>query len=119
MNGYALHTLNETIVRNESEASEANLKSYRTALHLKEQELEAHILLKPLEREPPVDDPDDERTREAIAKIRQQEATLAALHDEIAAHKEERTTLTAEQTRIRARVKITCPIFCQCAGRIE
>ena len=37
-----LHTLNDTIVRNEAEISDVTLKSYRTSLELKAKELEAH-----------------------------------------------------------------------------
>nr|WP_076343302.1 AAA family ATPase [Paludisphaera borealis] len=95
-----LHTLNETIVRNEAEMSDATLKSYRTSLELKEKELEAHQKIKPVEKQKPVEDPNDEKTKGTIAEIQRRETSLTAIRDQIETLKEDRTTLTAEETRL-------------------
>lgn len=95
-----LHTLNETIIRNETEISDATLKAYRTSLSLKEKELEAHDKIKPAQKQKPLEDPNDERSKEAITAIQKQEASLTISRDQIAALREERTILTAEAAQI-------------------
>lgn len=95
-----LHTLNETIVQNEAEISDATIKSYRTALELKDKELEAHAKNKPEERQKPIQDPNDEKTMATIADIQAQETSLAAIRERMEQLKEERTTLTADEARL-------------------
>lgn len=96
----SLHTLNETIVRKEAEMSEATLKSYRTSLELKEKELEAHTKNKPPEKQKPVEDPNDEETKGTITEIQKRELSLATIREQKEKLKEERTTLTADESRL-------------------
>lgn len=96
----SLHTLNETIVRYEAEISDVQLKSYRNSLELKEKELDAHTKSKPVEKPKPVEDPNDEETKRVIAEIQSREASFAAIREQKESLKEERTILTASETRL-------------------
>lgn len=96
----SLRVLNETIIRNEQEISEDSLKSYRTALALKQTELDALDKV-PLEVvAPPPEDLTDEKTQEAIRKIDAKKAELEALQTQLNALKEERLALVAEQATL-------------------
>jgi len=92
----SLRTLNETIVRNEGEMSDDTLKSYRTALALKQSELDA-IDKAPLDVvEKPLDDPDDEQTKNAIADIGEKRKLLEGLQAQQVAANTERLEVVAE-----------------------
>lgn len=93
-----LRTLNESIVRNETEMSDATIKGYTTALDLKQQELEAHEKTKPAEKPKPAEDPDDAKTKQTIGEIEKREASLLSVSGQISMLKEERVELTTEQT---------------------
>lgn len=92
----SLRTLNETILRNEQEISDDTLKSYRTALALKQSELEA-IDKAPLDIvEKPQDDPDDEQTKKTIVEIGEKRKLLENLQAQQAASATERLEVVAE-----------------------
>lgn len=95
-----LRTLNECIVRNETEMSDATITGYTTALDLKQKELEAHDRTKPAEKPKPNEDPHDEKTKQTIGEIEEREASLLAVREQISMLREERVTLTAELTEL-------------------
>lgn len=95
-----LRTLNETITRNEGETSDDTLKSYRTALLLKEKELEAidKAPLTPVAKPP--EDPDDEATKATILSITAMTNELNAIQKQLAEAKVERVELVAKQSSL-------------------
>jgi ABC-type lipoprotein export system ATPase subunit len=91
-----LHTLNLEILRVERDLSEDTIKSYRTALSLKQAELDAHEKTRPKEVAEPTDDvqtPEEKKTAEELAKA---QAELADLNQQLAPLKTERTVLVAK-----------------------
>ncbi len=96
----SLRVLNETIVRNETEISDDTLKSYKTALALKQKELDAHDKSPPAAVEKPEDDPDDDVTRQAIERLDAQKQELEQIKTELAEVKIERAELVAQSVAL-------------------
>lgn len=91
-----LHTLNDDIVRVEREVSEDTIKSYVTALNLKQAELDAHDKTRPKEVPEPTDDvqtPEEKRTAEDLAQAQGQ---LASFDAQLAPLRAERVSLVAK-----------------------
>lgn len=91
-----LHTLNSDILRVERDLSEDTIKSYRTALSLKQAELDAHEKTIPKEIAEPTDDvqtPAEKKTAEDLA---QAQTELTELTGKLTPLKTERTSLVAK-----------------------
>lgn len=92
----ALHALNEDIVKAEHETAKETVDSYRTALSLKQAELDAHDKARPSEvLAPPTDaqTPDEKRISDALADTHRQ------LNDALS----ELDAATAERTQLATR----------------
>jgi ABC-type lipoprotein export system ATPase subunit/predicted metal-dependent phosphoesterase TrpH len=96
----SLRALNETILRNEQELSEDTLKSYRTALALKQSELEAIDKVPLAVVEKPPEEPGDEATKEAVRKINEAKQQFELLQTELDTAKNARVELVAERTSL-------------------
>lgn len=96
----SLQVLNEKIVQNETEISEDTLKSYRTALALKQNELEAHDRRMPEAVEEPKNDSDDEATKQAIERLNAYKMELEQVQKDLEEARTERTTLVAESVAL-------------------
>ena len=96
-----LRTLNDTIARNEAEISDDTLKSYRTALSLKERELEAIDKAPPPAVAKPDEDPDDDVTKAAMGSIENKSLELAEIQNQLQAAKTERIELVAEASSLK------------------
>jgi predicted ATPase/predicted nuclease with TOPRIM domain len=91
-----LHTLNLEILRVERDLSEDTVKSHRTALSLKQAELDAHEKTRPKEVAEPTDDaqtPEEKKTAEELA---QAQVELADLNQKLTPLKTERSALVAK-----------------------
>jgi ABC-type lipoprotein export system ATPase subunit len=97
----SLRTLNEIILRNELEMSEDTLKSYHTALALKQSELDALDKVPLTVVEKPPEDPSDDTSKEAIKQIDEKRKALDALLEKITEAKTERVGLVAEQASLK------------------
>jgi len=92
-----LKTNNDEILQIEKEISDETLKSYRTALTLKESELEAHDKARPPAVEEPANDPDDTKAQETAKTIAQKQLEFDAIQTKVDAAKAERTALVARE----------------------
>jgi ABC-type lipoprotein export system ATPase subunit len=91
-----LHTLNSDIVKVERDLSSDTIKSYVTALSLKQAELEAHERTRPKEVPEPTDDvqsPSEKKTAEDLTTA---QGEVANLNAQLTPLKAERTTLVAK-----------------------
>ena len=91
-----LRALNTEILRVERELSEETIKSYRSALSLRQAELDAHDDTRPKEVTEPTDDvqtPDEKNTAEKLA---QAQTELADLNQRLTPLKTERTALVGK-----------------------
>jgi ABC-type lipoprotein export system ATPase subunit len=96
----SLRALNETIVRNEQEISEDTLKTYRTALALKQSELEAFDKIPIVVVEKPPEDPNDAKTQEVIKQIDDNRKQLDKIQESLQTLKSERLELVGEQATL-------------------
>ncbi len=92
-----LFVLNEDIVRVEGDMSEDTLRSYETALDLKESELEAHEAARPNPVDKPVEDANDATTEDVTKQLSEKHTELKGLQEELSAAKAERAELTAHE----------------------
>ena len=96
----SLRTLNETILRNEQEINADTLKSYQTALALKQNELEAMDKAPLVAAEKPPEDPNDEKTKEAIKQIDEKKRELDSINIRLEQAKVDRLAMVAEQATL-------------------
>jgi ABC-type lipoprotein export system ATPase subunit len=90
-----LHSLNAEILRTERELSEETIKSLRTALSLKEVELEAHDKARPTEVAEPTDEAQTAAEKRAAAELEVAQTRLVELQNQLTPLKAERTALVA------------------------
>ncbi|MBW3598697.1 MAG: hypothetical protein KY475_15665, partial [Planctomycetes bacterium] len=92
-----LKTTNEEIIQIEREIGDETLKTYRTALALKESELEAHERTRPAAAAEPHDDPADAQAQERATALARKQQELADVQTRLAAAKGERTAAIARE----------------------
>jgi hypothetical protein len=90
-----LHTLNGEILKTERDLSAETIKSYQTALSLKQEELEAHDKTKPLEVLQPTGDTQTSAELKATEELRVAQAQSTNLTDTLTPLRTERTSLVA------------------------
>lgn len=90
-----LFVLNEEIVRVEGEMSEDTLRSYKTALELKESELKAHEAAPPKPVDKPAEDPNDATNKDVTKQISDKQMELKDIQARLLAAKAERMELVA------------------------
>lgn len=91
-----MRTLNSEILKTERELSPETIKSYRTALSLKQAELEAHDKTRPSEVLEPTDDIQTPAEVKATTDLVAAQAELAVLNGTIEPLTEERSSLVAK-----------------------
>jgi hypothetical protein len=91
-----LHTLNTDILRVERDLSEDTIKSYRTALSLKQAELDAHEKSRPKEVPEPTDDVQTPAEKKTAEDLTQAQADLTDITGNLTPLKTERTSLVAK-----------------------
>lgn len=94
-----LHTLNLDILRVEKDLNADTLKSYQTALSLKQAELEAHLKTRPVEVAEPKDDVQTPEELQTAKELSDAQVQLATLNDSL-------SPLTAERTLLVARAAL-------------
>jgi hypothetical protein len=90
-----LHTLNTDILKVEKDLSEDTIKSYQTALSLKQAELEAHEKTRPEEVAEPKDDVQTPTEIKTAQELGEAQTQLADLNNTLAPLTAERTALVA------------------------
>jgi ABC-type lipoprotein export system ATPase subunit len=91
-----LHALNANILKVERDLSEDTVKSYRTALSLKQTELDAHEMTCPKEVAEPTDEVQTAAEKKTAEDLGQAQAELANFNGRLAPLKTERTSLVAK-----------------------
>lgn len=92
-----LHTLNTDILRIEHDLNEDTIKSYRTALSLKQAEFDAHEMSCPKEVTEPTDDAQTPAEKKTAEDLAQAQAELTDFNGQLTPLKTERTSLVAKE----------------------
>ena len=92
-----LRTANGEILTVEREMSDETLKGYRTALSLKQTELEAHDKVPPKEEPQPAADPNDPQAKQASEAVTKAQNELDQLNGKLETVRVERGALVARQ----------------------
>jgi ABC-type lipoprotein export system ATPase subunit len=103
-----LRSVNEEIVRAEHETAKETVDSYRTALSLKQAELDAHDKTRPAEVPSPADDPQNPEAKRITDVLAEAQAHLDESLKQMREATNERTQLAARQallTRIAGHVQ--------------